>query len=257
MGPTLRAASSRFCEVASASRTSRSRFALMVRVATWPSDSSPGMGGVSREGVSKKAEITETVARHDSASRARKRGRLSRRCQRVGSALAVIRRQAVYHRLPRSLRFLSKARWVLPGGGFSSLLLGLGEGLFQRPLGIRILLRLRQLAEDGELLLDHVARGLALGGEDLRLQAEDADLALAAGHLGEGTIHRLLGLGELLLLEVHAGETGGRVVVRGHLLLARGKERLRLLRLAQIEVRVHPVRGDGRRHGLVEGPLRR
>src|SRR5256885_4951922 len=149
MGPTLRAASSRFCEVASASSTSRSRFALMVRVATCPSDSSPGMGGVRREGVSRNAEITETDRRQRNARSARKRRRSSSRCHRAFSAFAVISVPGVYHRPPPRRGFLSAAAGALPGSGISRLLLGLGERFGERLFRIGILLRLWQLAEDG------------------------------------------------------------------------------------------------------------
>src|SRR5207248_9199263 len=105
------------------------------RVATCPSDSSPGIGGVSREGVSRNAEITETEARHNSARSARKRRRLSRRCQRVVSVFAVIvgGRQSTTGRLRPSGSFEGPAR--LPGAGISRLLPGLRARLGQRPLG--------------------------------------------------------------------------------------------------------------------------
>src|SRR4051812_11145156 len=172
----------------------------MVLVATCPSDSSPGMGGVSREGVSRNAETTDTAARQRSARRARKRRRRSRRCQNVVSAVPGIGTRSVSPAAAPPSQRREKPRRLAR----CRRLLGLGERLRQRPLGIRVLLRLGQLPEYGELLADHVACRLALSGEDLRLEPEHADLPLAAGHLPESAVHGLLGFGKLLLLEVDA-----------------------------------------------------
>src|SRR3954469_7989358 len=106
----------------------------MVRVATWPNDSFPEMGGVRRDGVSRNAEITDTEARHKSARSARKCRCRSRRCQKVGSAFAVIGATSLPPAAARP-RVSVEGGELLPGSGISRLLPGLGQRLGQGPLG--------------------------------------------------------------------------------------------------------------------------